>query len=154
MEPKDFEGGLSNSPRESIDVLDVRSITTRRGTYTQYLVRWPEKPSSEDAWIFGEELKKLDQLLWEDLNSNSKVSSFQEGENDAGASLAPRHNYPEETSNTCISGRGNKATHAYLHRSAPLLERFTKIQSVYNIWLESFTSLVSNALDLISFEDS
>lgn len=85
IEPKDLDGGLSNSPRESIDVLDVRSIITRRGTYTQYLIRWPGKPSSEDTWISSEELKKLDQLLWEDLNSNSNACSFQVGENDAGA---------------------------------------------------------------------
>lgn len=75
----------SRSPREVIDVLDVRSITTRRGTYTQYLVHWQGKPSSEDAWISNEVLKKLDQLLWEDLISNSVKSSFQERENVAGA---------------------------------------------------------------------
>ncbi|KAJ8639249.1 hypothetical protein MRB53_015943 [Persea americana] len=75
----------SRSPREAIDVLDVRSITTRRGTYTEYLVHWQGKPSSEDALISNEELKKLDQLLWEDLISNSVMSSFEERENDAGA---------------------------------------------------------------------
>ena len=75
----------SRSPREAIDVLDVRSITTRRGTYTEYLVHWQGKPSSEDALISNEELKKLDQLLWEDLISNSVLSSFEERENDAGA---------------------------------------------------------------------
>ncbi|GFY81179.1 hypothetical protein Acr_01g0009880 [Actinidia rufa] len=75
----------SRSPREAIDALDVRSITTRRGSYTQYLVHWQGKPSSEDAWISSEKLKKLDQLLWEDLISNSVMSSFEERENDVGA---------------------------------------------------------------------
>ena len=56
----------SRSPRQAISVLDVRSITIRRGTYTQYLVHWQRKPSS-DAWISSENLKKLDQLLWKDL---------------------------------------------------------------------------------------
>ncbi|GFZ17078.1 hypothetical protein Acr_26g0003480 [Actinidia rufa] len=75
----------SRSPREAIDVVDVRSITTRRDTYTQYLVYWQGKSSSEDAWISSEELKKLDQLLWEDLISNSVMSSFKERESNAGA---------------------------------------------------------------------
>jgi hypothetical protein len=43
------------------------------------------KPDSEDVWISSEELKKLDSMLWEDLTSNSSTSSFQKGENDAGA---------------------------------------------------------------------
>ena len=64
----------SRSPREAIDVLDVRSTTTRRGTYTQYLVHWQGQAGFEDAWISSEELKKLDQLLWEDLISNSMMS--------------------------------------------------------------------------------
>ncbi len=84
FQPKDFECRLFKPPRESIDVLDVRSITTRHGTYTQYLVHWQGKPHSKDAWISSEELKKLDHLLWEELNSNLKACSFQAGENDAG----------------------------------------------------------------------
>lgn len=72
-----------DSVRESIDVLDMRSITTRRGTYTQYLVHWNGKPNGEDAWVSSEELKKINPSLWFDLNSNSRASSFQEGENDA-----------------------------------------------------------------------
>ncbi|KAL7108686.1 hypothetical protein ACP275_06G127700 [Erythranthe tilingii] len=72
-----------NSVQESIDVLDMRTITTRRGSYTQYLVHWNGKPSSEDSWISGEELKSINPSLWFDLHSNSRASSFQPGENDA-----------------------------------------------------------------------
>jgi hypothetical protein len=85
LKPRDIQFSPSNPPRELIDVLDVRLITTQRGTYTQYLVHWQGKPESEDAWISSEELKMLDHMLWEDLTSYSKVSSFQEGENDARA---------------------------------------------------------------------
>uniref|UniRef100_A0A2N9HAC1 RNA-directed DNA polymerase n=1 Tax=Fagus sylvatica TaxID=28930 RepID=A0A2N9HAC1_FAGSY len=85
LEPKDLQCDRSTSSRESIDVLDVRSITTRHGTYTQYLVHWQGKPDSEDAWISSEDLRKLDHMLWEDLNSNSRSSLFQERGNDAGA---------------------------------------------------------------------
>lgn len=51
--------------------------------FTQYLVHWQRKPSSEDAWVSGEELKKIDQVLWEDMNS--RLSSFEERENVVGA---------------------------------------------------------------------
>ena len=85
LEPKDLQCDRSTSSRESIEVLDVRSITTRHGTYIQYLVHWQGKPDSKDAWISSEDLRKLDHMLWEDLNSNSRSSFFQERENDAGA---------------------------------------------------------------------
>lgn len=43
-----------------------------------------EKPHSEDSWISAQELKELDEKLWEDLVSISKRDSFQVRENDAG----------------------------------------------------------------------
>ena len=76
---------LANTHQEIIDVLVVQSITTRRGTYTQYLVHWTGKAQVEDAWISAEELKKLDERLWEDLVARSKVISSSIEENDAGA---------------------------------------------------------------------
>ncbi|KAA8530794.1 hypothetical protein F0562_005582 [Nyssa sinensis] len=63
----------ANTHQEILDVLDVRSITTHRGTYTQYLVHWTGKAHSEDAWISAQELKKLDERLRNNLVSNSQV---------------------------------------------------------------------------------
>ncbi|KAL6968740.1 hypothetical protein U1Q18_034533, partial [Sarracenia purpurea var. burkii] len=59
-----------------IDVLDVRSTTTRQGTYVQYLVHWKGKGHCEDAWVSAQELKKLDERLWEDLVADSRKAFF------------------------------------------------------------------------------
>jgi hypothetical protein len=85
LKQKDIQCDHSTSSRESIDVLDVRSITTHRGPYTQFLVHWQGKPDSRDVWISCEVVKKLDQMLWENLNSNSRSSSYQERENNTKA---------------------------------------------------------------------
>lgn len=85
LKPTNIQSDLLNSPREAFDVLDTRSIITRHGKYTQYLVHWQGKPNSEDAWVSCEELKQLDDKLWQDLNLNLRASSFQQGENDVGA---------------------------------------------------------------------
>ena len=75
----------ANIHQEIIDVLDIRSITTRRGTYTQYLVHWTSKAHSKGAWISAQELKKLDDKLWEDLVAKFKVVSSSADDDDAGA---------------------------------------------------------------------
>lgn len=58
---------LSSTPKEttSLEVLDSRSISTRRGTYTQYLVHWKNLPKSEAIWITEKDLKELDEVTWE-----------------------------------------------------------------------------------------
>ncbi|KAA8543271.1 hypothetical protein F0562_021235 [Nyssa sinensis] len=43
------------------------------------------KAHSENAWISAQELKKLDERLWDDLVTNSQAASFSAEENDAGA---------------------------------------------------------------------
>ncbi|KAI8558567.1 hypothetical protein RHMOL_Rhmol04G0104800 [Rhododendron molle] len=60
-----------NSHQEIIDVLDVSSTTTCRGTYTQYLVHWTGIAHCEDACVLAQKLKKFDERLWEDLVANS-----------------------------------------------------------------------------------
>ncbi|KAK0585005.1 hypothetical protein LWI29_022119 [Acer saccharum] len=68
-----FEGSnqvQSQSTSSLVDVLDMRSITTRQGTYKQFLVHWKNKPDFEDAWINEEELRKLDEVLWKEITGH------------------------------------------------------------------------------------
>ena len=73
----------TNSSQPMIDVLYVRNSTTRCGTDTQYLGHWVGKRESEYSWISAQELKKIEEQLWEALTMNSRQSSFQGEENDA-----------------------------------------------------------------------
>ena len=51
----------------------------------QYMVHWTSKAHSKGPWISAQELKKLDDKLWEDLVAKFKVVSSSADDDDAGA---------------------------------------------------------------------
>jgi hypothetical protein len=66
-------------PRDQIDaILDDQLVSTRRGVYQKFLVRWKNRPSSDDSWIKTEEVQRLDPDLYDDYMAChlSESSSF------------------------------------------------------------------------------
>ena len=66
--------------------MDDEIITTKDGGTRKYLVRWKEKPLTDDSWIDRSELQKIDPDILEQCESSSssnstKSSFFQPGEN-------------------------------------------------------------------------
>ena len=63
-------------------------ITTKDGGTHKHLIRWKEKPPTDDSWIDRSELQKIDpdilgQYKSSSLSNSTESSSFQPGENDA-----------------------------------------------------------------------
>ena len=51
------------------DVLDERVVSTRRGEYRQFLVKWSDKPHSDCTWISRDEFHRIDPALLERYDS-------------------------------------------------------------------------------------
>ncbi len=62
--------------REHIEhILDEQVISTRRGSYQRYLVRWKGRPESDVTWISRAELQRLDPDLLEQYDSRPDLHS-------------------------------------------------------------------------------
>ena len=80
--------------RELIDrILDEQITNTRNRVYQRYLVRWKDRPQSEDSWISKEELQHLDPDLLEryqsDVDPCSTGSSFPHPRRVGGDTVQP-----------------------------------------------------------------
>ncbi|GFZ09879.1 hypothetical protein Acr_21g0004780 [Actinidia rufa] len=71
---------ISPIPKEHIDVLDEQIISTRDGGVQRILVRWRDRPASDDTWITSDDLQQIDRDMFEYYQScpisHSTESSF------------------------------------------------------------------------------
>ena len=69
-------------------IVDDEIITTKDGRTHKYLVRWKEKPPTNDSWIDHSELQKIDPDIWSSIRvllpqTQQNRVLLQPGENDA-----------------------------------------------------------------------
>lgn len=63
-------------PRDQIDaILDDQIVSTRRGGYQKFLVRWKNRPSSDNSWIKTEEVQRLDPDLYDEYMAHHSSES-------------------------------------------------------------------------------
>jgi hypothetical protein len=61
-------------PRDQIDaILDDQLVSTCRGGYQKFLVRWKNRPSSDNSWIKTEEVQRLAPNLYDEYMAQSLV---------------------------------------------------------------------------------
>ena len=75
------------SPRPEIEyVLDDQLVSTRQGGCQKILVKWQDKPHSENTWITTTDFQKFNPNLYElyQASNSSKPSSFKPGRIDGG----------------------------------------------------------------------
>jgi ribosomal protein L21E len=68
--------------RDQIDaILDDQLVSTRRGGYQKFLVRWKNRPASDDSWLKTEEVQRLNPDLYEEYLAlhSTESSSFPGG---------------------------------------------------------------------------
>ncbi|GFZ15774.1 P-loop containing nucleoside triphosphate hydrolases superfamily protein [Actinidia rufa] len=57
---------ISPAPKEHIDaILDEQIISTRDGGVQRFLVRWRNRPTSDDTWITNDDLQQIDRDMFE-----------------------------------------------------------------------------------------
>ena len=75
------------SPRPEIEyVLDDQLVSTRQGGCQKILVKWRDKPHSENTWITTTDFQKFNPNLYElyQASNSSESSSFKSGRIDGG----------------------------------------------------------------------
>jgi len=90
---------LSNTVYQIDKIADDEIITTKDSGTCKYLVRWKEKPPTNDLWIYQSELQKINLDILEQYESSfslnlTESSSFQPEENDADIMKPKRNSKP------------------------------------------------------------
>ena len=94
---------LSNINPNTVDqidkIVDDEIISIKDGGTCKYLVRWKEKPPTNDLWIYQSELQKINLDILEQYESSfssnlTESSSFQPEENDADIMKPKRNSKP------------------------------------------------------------
>jgi hypothetical protein len=71
-------------PRDQIEaILDDQLVSTRRGGYQKFLIKWKNRPMSDCCWLQTEEVQRLDPDLYDEYLAahSTESSSFPEGGN-------------------------------------------------------------------------
>jgi hypothetical protein len=65
-------------PKEEIEaILDDQLVSTRRGGYQKFMVKWRNRPLSDSCWLQTEEVQRLNPDLYDLYQSrNSLETSF------------------------------------------------------------------------------
>lgn len=82
--PPTFPAPAAIKPRDEIEcILDDQLVSTRRGGYQKFLVKWKNRPMSDCCWLQTEEVQRLNPDLYEfyQAQHSSESNAFPVGEN-------------------------------------------------------------------------
>ncbi|KAL6191584.1 hypothetical protein ACLB2K_037974 [Fragaria x ananassa] len=73
----------SKAPKRDVveDIVDEQVISTRQGGYQKYLIKWKDRPDSDNTWVTKEELQRINPDILERYYSfiSPEASSSQPG---------------------------------------------------------------------------
>ena len=92
------------------NIVDEQVVSTRHGGYQKYLIKWNDRPDSDNTWVTKEELQRIDPDILERYYSfiSPEASPSQQGRTDEDITPKPfkfyeRKRWKKRAANNYIS---------------------------------------------------